>query len=126
MSSLARDGFFAGFDEDDPRSPDPGPADSHYELTEEGEVAPDDSVDDWPAVSPSGTPSDPWLAAEAEPAATEVPTRDPWYYKLIDDFGHQGFDLCFVRELPENGVKKCSGLSVRTGGPLAQRRLIGG
>jgi hypothetical protein len=91
MSSLARDGFFAGFDEDDPRSPDPGPADSHYELTEGGEVAPDDSVDDWPAVSPSETPSDPWLAATAEPAATEVLTRDPWYYKLIDDFGHLQF-----------------------------------
>src|SRR5262245_37713257 len=53
MAPLPAVEFFAGFDEDDPSWNEPGPGDSHYELTVPFEDLSDQSGDDWPLVSPS-------------------------------------------------------------------------
>jgi hypothetical protein len=89
---MPSNGYFAGFDDEEPGTHEGGPGDSHYELSDPSFAAFEDSGAEWTAVSTANpAPRRSEAASNGEPVASEAIGNEPWYYKLIDSFGRYQF-----------------------------------
>jgi hypothetical protein len=87
-SPVGNNGFFAGFDEDEPPRLVHGPGDSHYELAVSFEDVIDELGDEWATTSVLVQGHS---ASSARPGASKVSRPDPWYYKTIDSLSRFQF-----------------------------------